>query len=36
MLTEVDFQYFISDYAVVEVVDQCLVDLEDLSYGGPV
>ena len=33
MLTEVDFQYFISDYAVVEVVDVCLVDLEDLCCG---
>ncbi len=36
MLTKVDFQYFISACAVVEVVDVCLVDLEDFSYGGPV
>ena len=33
MLTEVDFQYVNGACAVVEVVDVCLVDLEDLCCG---
>jgi hypothetical protein len=35
MLTEVDFLYLAGACAAVEVVDLCLVDLEDFSYGRP-
>ena len=34
MLTEVDFQYLAGACAAVEVVDVCLVDLEDLAAEG--